>query len=143
MRAAAAVLTISALLLVLPQPMTAAKQVGVVRHVADIPAGLFAEGLAASEDNLYVGTLSFSSPQGTILVFDEDGAPDGAFTVPGFPFVGQVAFHDEDLFAVACNAFAPSATGAVVRIDQETGVVSTVATEPTCPNGLAIDRHGN
>ena len=143
MRAAAAVLTISVLLFVLPQPMTAAKQVGVVRHVADLPAGLFAEGLAASEDNLYVGTLSFSSAQGTILVFDEDGAPDGAFTLPGFPFVGQVAFHDEDLFAVACKAFAPSATGAVVRIDQETGVVSTVATEPTCPNGLAIDRHGN
>ena len=143
MRAAAAVLTISVLLFVLPQPMTAAKQVGVVRHVADLPAGLFAEGLAASEDNLYVGTLSFSSHQGTILVFDEDRAPDGAFTVPGFPFVGQLAFHDEDLFAVACDAFAPSATGAVVRIDQETGVVSTVATEPTCPNGLAIDRHGN
>ena len=143
MRAAAALVTLATLLLVLPQPIAATKQVGVVSHVADLPAGLFAEGLATTEDHLYVGTLSFSSPQGTILVFDEDGAPDGAFTVPGFPFVGQVAFHDEDLFAVACNAFAPSATGAVVRIDQETGVVSTVATEPTCPNGLAIDRHGN
>src|SRR5207245_10129371 len=103
MRAAAAVLTVAVLLFVLPQPMTASKQVGVVRHVADLPAGLFAEGLAASEDNLYVSTLSFSSPQGTILIFDEAGAPDGALTVHGFPFVGQLAYHDQSLFAVACN----------------------------------------
>src|SRR2546428_12847433 len=131
MRAAAAVLTVAVLLFVLPQPMTASKQVGVVRHVADLPAGLFAEGLATTEDHLYVGTLSFSSPQGTILVFDEDGAPAGAFTVPGFPFVGQVALHDEDLFAAACYAFAPSASGAVDRVDPETCVVWTVATAPT------------
>jgi len=143
MRIAIAVMTVATLLLVLPQPIAATKQLGVVRHVADLPAGLFAEGLATTDDHLYVGTLSFSSTQGTILVFDEDGAPAGAFTLPGFPFVGQVALHDEDLFAVACNAFAPSASGAVVRVDLETGVVSTVATEPTCPNGLAIDRHGN
>src|SRR5207245_5516771 len=101
MRAAAAVLTVAVLLFVLPQPMTASKQVGVVRHVADLPAGLFAEGLAASEDNLYIGTLSFSSPQGTILVFDEDGAPDGAFTVPGFPVVCQVALYAYVIFAVS------------------------------------------
>src|SRR5207245_10572631 len=126
MRAAAAVLTISVLLFVLPQPLTAAKQVGVVRHVADIPAGLFAEGIAASEDNLYVGTLSFSSHQGTILVFDEDRAPAGAFTVPGFPSVGQGGFRDEDFFAVACGAFEAAATGAVLRIGEETWGVWSV-----------------
>src|SRR2546428_12862592 len=105
MRAAAAVLTVAVLLFVLPQPMTASKQLGVVRHVADLPAGLFAEGLAASEDHLYIGTLSFSATQGTILVFDDDGELTREFTVPGLPFVGQVAIHHEDLFAVACNSF--------------------------------------
>ena len=143
MRAKAAVLTIATLLLVLSQPMTAAKQVGVVRHVADLPAGLLAEGLAASEDRLYVGTLDFSATQGTILAFDMDGEITRQFALPGFPIVGQVAIQDETLFAVACNSFAPSATGAVVRVDLKTGVVSTVATELTCPNGLAIDKHGN
>ncbi len=143
MRAAAAAVAIVTLLLVLPQPIAATKQVGLVRHLANLPAGLLAEGLAAFDEHLFVGTLSFSSTQGTILVFDEDGELTREFTVPGLPIVGQVAIHDENLFAVACNSFAPSATGAVVRVDLETGVVSTVATESTCPNGLAIDRHGN
>src|SRR5712691_7955115 len=143
MRAAAAVVGIVTLLLVLPQPIAASNQLGVVRHVTDLPAGLFAEGLAAFDDNLYVGTLSFSASQGTILVFDKDGELTREFTVPGLPIVGQVAIHHENLFAVACTSFAPSGTGAVVRVDLETGVVSTIATESTCPNGLAIDRHGN
>src|SRR5207245_9496420 len=98
MRAAAAVLTVAVLLFVLPQPMTASKQVGVVRHVADLPAGLFGEGLAASGDNLYVGTLSFSSPQEPILVFEEDGAPYGAFAVTRLHFAGNVAHNHEDFF---------------------------------------------
>jgi len=134
---------ILALLLLLPIQTYADEQVGVLRHFADMPTGLSAEGLAIDEGHFYVGAISFTGVDGTIVVLDRSGAVTKEFTVPGFPIVGQVAVRDDGLFAVACKAFSPTASGAVVRVDLESGTVSTVATESTCPNGLAIDDSGN
>jgi sugar lactone lactonase YvrE len=138
-----AVAGILALLLVLPIQAYADKQVGVVRHFADMPTGLSAEGLAISDGHFYVGTISFGGTSGTIVALDRSGAVTKTFAIPGLPIVGQVVVRDEGVFAVACTSFAPSGTGAVVRVDLESGAVTTVATETTCPNGLAIDEEGN
>ena len=139
----AALAGVVALLLLVPTAVTADKQVGVLRHFADMPSGLSAEGLAIDDGHFYVGAISFSSADGIIVVLDKSGAVEKEFTIPGLPIVGQVAVDKGALFAVACTAFDPSATGAVVRVNLKSGVVTTVATESTCPNGLAVDHKGN
>jgi sugar lactone lactonase YvrE len=132
-----------ALLLLVPPAISAEKQVGVLRPFADMPSGLSAEGLAIDDGHFYVGAISFTGADGMIVVLDKSGAVTKEFTIPGLPIVGQVAVDDGRLFAVACTAFAATATGAVVRVDLKSGAVKTVATESTCPNGLAIDHKGN
>ncbi len=133
----------AALLLLSPLSAYADRQVGVLQHFADMPAGLSAEGLAIDNGHFYVGAISFSGVDGTVVVLDRSGAVQTEYTVPGLPAVGQVAVDGNQLFAVACTAFAPTGTGAVVRLDLKSGSVTTVATESTCPNGLAIDHKGD
>ncbi len=136
-------IVVAMFLLVLPQPILADSQTGVLRPFATLPTGLSAEGLAIRGSHFYVGSISFSGTDGSILVFDQSGELTQAFTVPGMPVVGQVAVRNDTLYAVACTSFAPGATGAVVKVDLHSGAVTTFATDPACPNGLTIDRHGN
>ncbi len=119
------------------------KQVEVVQHFTNLPAGYLAEGLAIGEGHFYAGTINFGATDGTILEFNQTGDVSRNFTVPGFPIVGEVELYHNALFAVACTAFSPTAPGTIVRVNLVTGNVSTVASDPTCPNGLAIDRQGN
>ncbi len=125
-------------------PVVAVRQQhsGVLHPFASLPAGLNAEGLVIHEGHFYVGTFSFTASDGTILVFDEDGTLAQTITVPGLPEVGQLAFAgDTTLFAVAGNLTAGK--GAVVRVNLDSGTVTTVATGFKLPNGLAVDREGN
>jgi streptogramin lyase len=119
------------------------RQTPVLRHFVTLPAGLLAEGLAVHDGLFFVGTFSFTASDGTILVFDESGAIVQTFTVPGLPAVGQLAFADDDtLFAVAGN-LGTGQGGSVVRIDLDSGAVTTFATGFQVPNGIAIDGQGN
>jgi len=132
------------LLLLLPSTVAADNgRIGVLRHVADVPTGFNAEGLAVHEGHLYVGALSFTGSDGTILVYDRSGSLTKTFKVPGLPLVGQIAFGEDNdaLFAVTGNL--ATGKGAIIRLDLESGAVSTVATFGNLPNGLAIDRRGN
>jgi sugar lactone lactonase YvrE len=131
------------LIVAVPQPILADSKAGVLQPFATLPAGLDAEGLAIRGDSFYVGAISFTGTDGSVLVFDKSGALTQTFTIPGYPAVGQVALSKDDLFAVACSAFSPTATGAVVEVDLKSGAVMIVATEGTCPNGLAMDNKGN
>ncbi len=124
-------------------PMAAGEQrLNVLRHFASLPAGLDAEGLAIRDGHFYVGTISFTASDGTILVVNRDGTVMRRFTISGLPFVGQVAFNGAGtLFAVAGNIM--TGRGEVVRVDLKSGAVTTVAAGFELPNGLVVDRHGN
>lgn len=135
------VVSVFLLLATLALPLMADRQIGVLHSFTSIPAGLSGEGLAIGEGHFFVGAISFTASDGTVLVLDQSGNVIRTFTLPGLPVVGQVALHDNSLFAVACTAL--SGTGAVVRIDPVSGTVTTVASDPSCPNGLAIDKQGN
>ncbi len=143
LRALAAV-TVAALFLMLPYPVYANNpEVGVLRHFSNLPAGLGAEGLATVGDGFfYVGTFSFTAADGKILVYDRLGSVVNTITVPGLPQVGQVAFLDKHtLFAVAGNL--ATGQGALVRVNSQTGAVTTLAVGFKLPNGLAVDKQGN
>ncbi len=132
------------ILLLLSYPVYANNhQVGVLRHFSNLPVGLGAEGLATVGDGFFfVGTFSFTAADGKILVFDHLGSIVNTISVPGLPQVGQVAFLDKHtLFAVAGNI--ATGQGALVKVDPQTGAVTTVATGFKLPNGLAIDKQGN
>ncbi len=141
------VLLIAALLLLASlsvAPVVAAREQhrGVLHHFASLPAGLSAEGLAIHDGHFYVGTFSFTASDGTILVLDKKGILTQSIKVPGLPEVGQLVFaDDETLFAVAGNLTAGK--GAVVRVNLDSGVVTTVAAGFKLPNGLAVDEQGN
>jgi sugar lactone lactonase YvrE len=124
-------------------PVAARREVftGVLRPFVSLPAGLSAEGLAIHEGHFYIGTFSFTAHDGAILVFDRDGTMTKRITVPGLPEVGQLAFSDGALFAVAGNLTA--GRGAVIRVNIESGAITTIATGFKLPNGLAVDMHGN
>lgn len=124
-------------------PVAAARErfTGVLRPFVSLPAGLSAEGLVIHEGQFYVGTFSFTARDGAILVFDRDGTLTQRISVPGLPEVGQLAFSDEALFAVAGNLTAGK--GSVIRVDVESGAITTIATGFKLPNGLAVDRLGN
>ncbi len=135
---------VAALLLILPFPVYGGNpQIGILRHFSSVPAGLGAEGLATVGDGFfYVGTFSFTAPDGKILVYDNLGSIVKTITVPGLPQVGQVAFLDKHtLFAVAGNI--GTGQGALVRVNRHTGDVAIVAVGFKLPNGLAIDKQGN
>ncbi len=118
------------------------QEFGVLQRFFTLPDGLSAEGLAIREESFFIGTFGFTATDGTILVLDEEGTITKTFTVPGLPLVGQLAFSDEDtLFAVAGNL--ATGSGAVVRVDLESGAVATVATGFKFPNGLVVDGEGN
>ncbi len=115
---------------------------GVLHPFVSLPTGLSAEGLVIHRGLFYVGTFSFTAADGTILVFDGNGALTQEFKLPGLPDVGQLAFTgDESLFAVAGNLMGGS--GAVVRVNPESGSITTIATGFKLPNGLAVDRKGD
>jgi sugar lactone lactonase YvrE len=131
------------LLLVLPQPILADSQVGVLRHFVTVPvAGLSAEGISARGNHFYVSTIGSAATDGSIFVFDKKGALTQTITLPGLPIVGQAAFFGDSLFVVACHPFT-SGGGALVKVDLKTGVVNpTFATDPACPNGLTMSDDG-
>ena len=130
-------------MLAVPQPIFANNQVGVLRHFVTVPvAGLSSEGVANRGGSYFVSTIGFAATEGRIFVFDKKGDLIQTFTLPGLPIVGQAVFYKDSLFVVACSP--GLAGGAVVRIDLNTGVVNQrFAADPTCPNGLTIDGHGN
>lgn len=131
------------LILAVPHPVLAGNQVGVLRHFVTVPlAGLSSEGVANRGGSYFVSTIGFAATEGSIFVFDKRGDLTQTFTLPGLPIVGQAVFYKDSLFVVACSP--GLAGGAVVKIDLSTGVVNQkFAVDPTCPNGLTIDGHGN
>lgn len=136
--------TAAILLMMLPQPVLADNQSGVLRHFVTVPvAGLSAEGVASRGDAFYVSTIGFTAVDGTIFVFDKKGDLTGSFNLPGLPIVGQAAIYKDSLFVVACSGLATG--GAVVKIDLRTGAVdaSFAPVSGGCPNGLTMDRHGD
>ena len=145
MKRALSVLTTGAmLLLMLPQPVLAHNQVGVLSHFVTAPvAGLSAEGVANKGDSFYVSAIGFTATDGSIFVFDKKGTLTQTFTLPGLPVVGQAAIFKDSLFVVACSGIGSG--GAVVKIGLKTGLVNpTFSLVPTgCPNGLTMDDHGN
>ncbi len=143
-RALSLLITCAMLFLMLPQPVLAHNQVGVLSHFVTVPvAGLSAEGVANKGGNFYVSTIGFTATHGSIFVFDKKGTLTQTFTLPGLPIVGQAAVFKDSLFVVACAGIASG--GAVVKIDLKTGLVNpTFSLVPTgCPNGLTMDDHGN
>ena len=145
-RALSLLITGAMLLLMLPQPVLAGNQVGVLSHFVTVPvAGLAAEGVANKGDSFYVSTIAFAptATHGSIFVFDKKGTLTQTFTLPGLPIVGQAAIFKDSLFVVACSGIGSG--GAVVKIDLKTGLVNpTFSLVPTgCPNGLTVDDHGN
>lgn len=134
------------LLLMLPQPILADSQIGVLRHFVTVPvAGLSAEGVANRGDRFYVSTFGFAAGDGRIFVFDKGGALTQTLVLPGLPIIGQAAIFKDSLFVVACAPFTSGRGAAVVKIDLKKGVVNTAfATDPTgCLNGLTMDGKGN
>ncbi len=114
----------------------------VLRHFVTLPTGLGAEGLLIHEGHFYVGTFSLTATDGTILVYNKDGSLTQRFTVSGLPQVGQLVFtNDETLVAVAGNL--GSGKGSVVKVDVETGKVTTFASGFKLPNGIVVDEHGD
>jgi sugar lactone lactonase YvrE len=114
----------------------------VLRHFVTLPTGLGAEGLVIHDGHFYVGTFSFTATDGTILVYDKDGSLTQRFTVTGLPQVGQLVFTgDETLVAVAGNL--ASGKGSVVKVNVETGKITTFASGFKLPNGIVVDAHGN
>ena len=114
----------------------------VLRHFVTLPAGLGAEGLVIHNGQFYVGAFSFSASDGTILVYNRDGGLTQQFTLPGLPQVGQLVFtDDETLVAVAGNL--GTGHGSVVKIDLDSGKISTIASGFKLPNGIVVDRNGN
>ena len=114
----------------------------VVRHFVTLPSGLGAEGLVIRDGKLYVGAFSFTAPDGTVLVYGDDGELVGQFTIPGLPQVGQLLFTGEDTLAVVAGNLG-TGVGSVVSVNVETGSVRTIATGFKLPNGIAVDRRGN
>ena len=130
-------------MLVLPQPVFAGGQTGVLRpFIPSLPAGT-AEGLAVSGGLFYVSSIGFTAADGSIYVYNQAGTLVKTYTIPGLPVVGQEVISGNTLFVVACSATLSG--GAVVAIDLSTGVVNPAfSLVPTgCPNGLTIDNHGN
>ncbi len=114
----------------------------VLHHFVTLPTGLGAEGLVIHESHFYVGTFSFTATDGTILVYNRDGSLTQQFTVSGLPQVGQLLFtNDVTLVAVAGNL--ASGKGAVVKVNVETGKVTTFASGFKLPNGIVVDDHGD
>lgn len=137
-------ITAAMLLLMLPQPVLADNQAGVLRHFVTVPvAGLSAEGIANKGDSFFVSAIGFTATHGSIFVFDKKGTLTQTFTLPGLPIVGQAAVFKDSLFVVACSGTLSG--GAVVKIDLKTGLVNPgFSLVPTgCPNGLTMDDHGN
>jgi len=117
-RALSLLITGAMLLLMLPQPVLAGNQVGVLSHFVTVPvAGLAAEGVANKGDSFYVSTIAFAptATHGSIFVFDKKGTLTQTFTLPGLPIVGQAAIFKDSLFVVACSGIGSG--GAVVKID--------------------------
>jgi sugar lactone lactonase YvrE len=113
-----------------------------LRHFVTLPTGLGAEGLVVHDDHFYVGTFSFTATDGTILVYNEDGSLIQRFTVSGLPQVGQLVFtNDETLVAVAGNL--ASGKGSAVKVNVETGKVTTFASGFKLPNGIVVAKDGN
>ncbi len=114
----------------------------VLRHFVTLPTGLGAEGLVIHDEHFYVGTFSFTAADGTILVYNKDGSLTQQFTVAGLPQVGQLVFtNDETLVAVAGNI--ASGKGSVVKVNVETGKVTTFASGFKLPNGIVVDERGD
>jgi sugar lactone lactonase YvrE len=92
--------------------------------------------------DLYVGTISFTNPNGTILVYEKDGTLTQTFTIPALPQVGELLFADDhSLYAVAANIV--NGQGSLVQLDTQTGNVTTIANGFSFPNGMVRDRFGN
>lgn len=114
----------------------------VLHHFVTLPTGLGAEGLVIHNGHFYVGTFSFTASDGTILVYNKDGGLTQRFTLTGLPQVGQLVFtSDKTLVAVAGNL--ATGKGSVVKVNVETGKVTTFASGFELPNGIVVDRHGN
>jgi sugar lactone lactonase YvrE len=114
----------------------------VLRHFVTLPTGLGAEGLVIHEGHFYVGTFSFTATDGTILVYNKDGSLTYQFTVSGLPQVGQLVFtDDETLVAVAGNL--ATGKGSVVKVNVETGKITTFASGFKLPNGIVVDEQGD
>jgi sugar lactone lactonase YvrE len=114
----------------------------VLRHFVTLPTGLGAEGLVIHGGHFYVGTFSFTATDGTILVYNKDGSLTHQFTVSGLPQVGQLVFtDDETLVAVAGNL--ATGKGSVVKVNVETGRVTTFASGFKLPNGIVVDELGD
>jgi sugar lactone lactonase YvrE len=114
----------------------------VLHHFVTLPTGLGAEGLVIHESHFYVGTFSFTATDGTILVYNKDGSLTHQFTVSGLPQVGQLVFtDDETLVAVAGNL--ATGKGSVVKVNVETGKITTFASGFKLPNGIVVDEHGD
>lgn len=113
-----------------------------LRHFVTLPSGLGAEGLVIHDEHFYVGTFSFTASDGTILVYNRDGSLTRQFTVSGLPQVGQLVFtNDGTVIAVAGNI--ATGKGSVVKVNVETGKVTTFATGFKLPNGIVVDEHGD
>jgi len=136
-------IAVAMLLLALPQPISAVSQTGALRpFVPAVPAGT-AEGLAISGGLFYVSSIGFTAADGSIYVYNQAATLVKTYTIPGLPIVGQEVISGNALFVVACDATLSS--GAVVKIDLNTGIVNTAfSVVPTgCPNGLTMGYRGN
>ncbi|HEV2118932.1 MAG TPA: hypothetical protein VGS11_02310 [Candidatus Bathyarchaeia archaeon] len=114
----------------------------VLRHLVTLPTGLGAEGLVIHDDHFYVGTFSFTASDGTILVYSKDGTLAKLFTISGLPQVGQLLFTDDGTLVTVAGNLA-SGKGSVVKVNVETGRVTTFASGFALPNGIVVDTHGN
>jgi sugar lactone lactonase YvrE len=118
------------------------QQALVLRHFVTLPTALGAEGLVIHDSHFYVGTFSFSASDGGILVYNKEGGLTRRFTVSGLPQVGQLVFTDDQTLVTVAGNLA-TGKGSVVKVNVETGTVTTFASGFKLPNGIVVDRHGN
>lgn len=142
MRATIIVVIIVALTSLSTISIAAGEKQLVLHHFATLPAGLGAEGLAIHNGHFYVGAFSFTASEGTVLVFDKDGSITGKFTIPGLPQVGQIAFTDDHTLVTVAGNLA-TGHGSLLKINIESGMITTVASGFKLPNGIVVDKHDN
>src|SRR3989442_1257937 len=117
------------------------QHVGVLHRFVSLQPGLNAEGLVAHSGHFYLSTFSFTASDGTILIYDHDGTLEKTITIPGLPDVGQLAFSEDHLYAVAGNL--ATGKGAILQVNPESGSITILASGFKLPNGLAVDEKGN